>query len=436
MTTYTMVWVQKHVHDVRNSTKTVLAYLAFRAHFDDGTASWPSIATIAADCGIDERTVQRAIKELVDKGYLELGQQGFSAFNPKTGKQVRADRRSVVWNVILKDSGIEAEDVEETSERGIMSCVRHARKAAARRAAAAETTLDTAGSNGSEPLPDKMSPREDARSGQNVTPCPISNDVDNSGVSDILSKKPDKMSPNNTSNIHNPSAPTGHLPASGATPIEDGIPQPCATAIDSDGLAADPGSDAGADVLVEWVESSDDFDAFDTAAVDTDAVADRVLSSLESLRRHEGLTTRPANAADRRAVAALDRRLASEGVPSPESLMLDVLAYATLHDWHAKHVDSGRRFARTFDSLRNDMAVDDRSAGRRRARDGKATDIQSQSPAAPPSRPTPVPPDHRPRTVDLERSERNRRDLAAYAAAHGGSCFAGNWPRELREVGS
>ncbi|NEG89818.1 helix-turn-helix domain-containing protein [Bifidobacterium aerophilum] len=435
MTTYTMVWVQKHVHDVRNSTKTVLAYLAFRAHFDDGTASWPSIATIAADCGIDERTVQRAIKELVDKGYLELGQQGFSAFNPKTGKQVRADRRSVVWNVILKDSGIEAEDVEETSERGIVSCVRHARKAAARRAAVDETS-DEAGPNGSEPLPDKMSPREDVRSGQNVTPCPTSNDVDNSGVSDILSKKPDKMSPNNTSNIHNPSAPTGHLPASGATPIEDGIPQPGETPIDPDGSYADPGFDAGADGPVEWVESFDDADALDAAIVDADAVAGRVLASLESLRRHEGLTTRPANAADRQAVAALARRLSGDGVPSPESLMLDVLAYATLHDWHAKHVDSGRRFARAFDSLRNDMAVDDRSAGRRCSRDGQSADVRSQSPAAPQSRPTPVPPDHRPRTVDPARSERNRRDLAAYAAAHGGSCFAGNWTREVREVGS
>lgn len=38
MTVVTMVWVQEHVHEVRNATKAVLSYLAFKAHYDDGTA--------------------------------------------------------------------------------------------------------------------------------------------------------------------------------------------------------------------------------------------------------------------------------------------------------------------------------------------------------------------------------------------------------------
>ena len=53
MTVVTMVWVQEHVHEVRNATKAVLSYLAFKAHYDDGTAAWPAIGTIAGACGLE-----------------------------------------------------------------------------------------------------------------------------------------------------------------------------------------------------------------------------------------------------------------------------------------------------------------------------------------------------------------------------------------------
>ena len=83
MTVVTMVWVQEHVHEVRNATKAVLSYLAFKAHYDDGTAAWPAIGTIAGACGLSEKTVQRSIDQLLDLGLLEPGQQTFSAINPK-----------------------------------------------------------------------------------------------------------------------------------------------------------------------------------------------------------------------------------------------------------------------------------------------------------------------------------------------------------------
>ena len=54
MTVVTMVWVQEHVHEVRNATKAVLSYLAFKARYDDGTAAWPAIGTIAGACGLSE----------------------------------------------------------------------------------------------------------------------------------------------------------------------------------------------------------------------------------------------------------------------------------------------------------------------------------------------------------------------------------------------
>lgn len=76
MTVVTMVWVQEHVHEVRNATKAVLSYLAFKAHYDDGTAAWPAIGTIAGACGLSEKTVQRSIDQLLDLGLLEPGTGG------------------------------------------------------------------------------------------------------------------------------------------------------------------------------------------------------------------------------------------------------------------------------------------------------------------------------------------------------------------------
>ena len=64
MTVVTMVWVQEHVHEVRNATKAVLSYLAFKARYDDGTAAWPAIGTIAGACGLSEKTDRTRTTEL------------------------------------------------------------------------------------------------------------------------------------------------------------------------------------------------------------------------------------------------------------------------------------------------------------------------------------------------------------------------------------
>lgn len=42
---------------------------------DDGTAAWPAIETISARAGISERTAQRAIRELVELGELEVAEK-------------------------------------------------------------------------------------------------------------------------------------------------------------------------------------------------------------------------------------------------------------------------------------------------------------------------------------------------------------------------
>lgn len=50
----------------------VLSVLVFIAECTDpdGTNAWPAVATIAAHCGISERTVQRALRELEASGEL------------------------------------------------------------------------------------------------------------------------------------------------------------------------------------------------------------------------------------------------------------------------------------------------------------------------------------------------------------------------------
>lgn len=187
MTVVTMVWVQEHVHEVRNATKAVLSYLAFKAHYDDGTAAWPAIGTIAGACGLSEKTVQRSIDQLLDLGLLEPGQQTFSAINPKTGEPVRRNYQTIVWNVICKESNLPTEPFEDRNASKVRAAMKRADKAKA-----------------------KM-------------PSPEPEGGEDDGREDKMSKNLDKMSPNNTLKYNYPSLPTGELPASGKRPgMEDG----------------------------------------------------------------------------------------------------------------------------------------------------------------------------------------------------------------------
>lgn len=59
----------------RGTTKLVLLYLAERAN-SDGTKAYPAVATIAAKCGVSERTVQSALKELAAMGEIAYTGRG------------------------------------------------------------------------------------------------------------------------------------------------------------------------------------------------------------------------------------------------------------------------------------------------------------------------------------------------------------------------
>ena len=64
------------------SGNELLILLAIADHAsDDGSDAWPSIETLAKKCRLSERTVQRSIKSLAQRGQIRVGwQQGGPAY--------------------------------------------------------------------------------------------------------------------------------------------------------------------------------------------------------------------------------------------------------------------------------------------------------------------------------------------------------------------
>ena len=302
MTVVTMVWVQEHVHSVRNAAKAVLSYLAFRAHFDDGTAAWPAMRTIADACGLSVKTVQRSIDQLLDLGLIEPGQQDFSAINPKTGRPVRANRQTVVWNVVCREAGLPTEAHDDPHAMEIRAALKRAKPTKDKM-----SPLENVGNKPKRHDPDKMSPL-------------ISDEPGASGRGDILSRKADKMSPEYTGKHNNPSLPTGELPASGKH--EAGEPRTNGT----------PPSD------------------------DVGRQADRLLSTLRRRQTQAGLIADDPTPRDRRAVSRLIREHGGAQV-------LDDLDHALGDPFWAARLTSGRLFARHYAQIHNQHAVAAREAG-------------------------------------------------------------------------
>lgn len=135
--------------DVKGITKFVLVYLARRAYYDDGAAAWPSVKTIAFNCGCCERTVIRSLQELERKGYIRPGDQEMSARNPRTRKPIAKGHRSRVWDVIM-DGDRPVENIEERPRN---------LDALADRENNPEADEDILSPDGSSPEPKGMGPR-------------------------------------------------------------------------------------------------------------------------------------------------------------------------------------------------------------------------------------------------------------------------------------
>ena len=320
MTTMTMVWIQTHAREVRNANKAVLSYLAFRAHYDNGLGAWPAVETIADACGISIRTVQRSLEWLMENGWIELGQQDFSGFNPKTGKPIRRDRRTVVWNVICKDAPMPSEPTEAVEENVPPSdVVSGALTRAGKHASDKMSPRENAGIPTGKHASDKMSPR----AGGNIGIA-----ADTIGASDKMSRKNDKMSPN-IQGYTNPSAPTGHLPAGGETPGKDD----------------------------------------DDAAADADARS--VADALKGMRSKLGLPAPEPTERDlRHASRLLDRVAAEHGGDRARALgaVLDVIRWMPRNPFWLRRILTAGHLDSQWNGILNDFAVDGIEAAQRQDR--------------------------------------------------------------------
>ena len=400
MTVVTMVWVQEHVHEVRNATKAVLSYLAFKARYDDGTAAWPAIGTIAGACGLSEKTVQRSIDQLLDLGLIEPGQQNFSAINPKTGEPVRRNYQTIVWNVICKESNLPTEPCEDPSASKVRAAMKRAERAKAKMSPLNQTDQNDGESS------DKMSGTADRKQTKKakakMSPLknggnkPILTDFDkmspletqsgkDDGNADKMSKNLDKMSPNNTLKYNYPSLPTGELPASGKRPT-------------------------GEDGKNETGRSSE---------------AVTVMDHLTAIRSELSLTTSTPTKRDYAKIGNLVSRVAKahdadRAVALP--LILAVIDWLPANTYWLRRIDSARRLADNWDQIANDWTVSQLENQRERDTEARTRDRK------PVSKPTPIPDHHSERHVHTLMCEHVLNDMKPHEAEydHEGSLRSGH----------
>ena len=400
MTVVTMVWVQEHVHEVRNATKAVLSYLAFKARYDDGTAAWPAIGTIAGACGLSEKTVQRSIDQLLDLGLIEPGQQNFSAINPKTGEPVRRNYQTIVWNVICKESNLPTEPCEDPSASKVRAAMKRAERAKAKMSPLNQTDQNdgessdkmsgTADKKQTKRAKAKMSPLKNGGNKPILTDSdkmsPLeSQDGTNDVVEDKMSEKLDKMSPNNTLKYNYPSLPTGELPASGKRPT-------------------------GEDGKNETGRSSE---------------AVTVMDHLTAIRSKLSLTTSTPTKRDHAKIGNLVSRLAKAHDADRAvavALILTVIDWLPANTYWLRRIDSARRLADNWDQIANDWTVS--QLENQRERDTEAR-TRGRKPI---SKPTPIPDHHSERHVHTLMCEHVLNDMKPHEAEydHEGSLRSGH----------
>ncbi len=400
MTVVTMVWVQEHVHEVRNATKAVLSYLAFKARYDDGTAAWPAIGTIAGACGLSEKTVQRSIDQLLDLGLIEPGQQNFSAINPKTGEPVRRNYQTIVWNVICKESNLPTEPCEDPSASKVRAAMKRAERAKVKMSPLNQTDQNdgessdkmsgTADKKQTKRAKAKMSPLKNGGNKPILTESdkmsPLeSQDGTNDVVEDKMSEKLDKMSPNNTLKYNYPSLPTGELPASGKRPT-------------------------GEDGKNETGRSSE---------------AATVMDHLTAIRSKLSLTTSTPTKRDHAKIGNLVSRVAKAHDADRAvavALILAVIDWLPANTYWLRRIDSARRLADNWDQIANDWTVS--QLENQRERDTEAR-TRGRKPI---SKPTPIPDYHSERHVHTLMCEHVLNDMKPHEAEydHEGSLRSGH----------
>lgn len=291
------------------SAKAVLVYLADRAD-DDGTAAYPKIATIVNVTELSERTVRAALKTLQERGFIRRGDQRYARLG-KGGRNRLPQYCQVVWDLAVESDPSTLTWIRETHT---------AEQDPATMGGTVDPMASTIVENGEskDVLPENVGTKP-ISSTANAAPPALQ-------ISQGCIYKDKTLQVNPPSKPSFPSAPTGHLPASGATAAEK-----------------------------NRTEQSDEDDTEIAEA------AGRVLASLGEQRSMLGLATPSPTKADRKAIIGLYRRLVDQGAQWPTLVMVDAIGFAMNGDWWPKRIRTGRALARHWDELNDDMIL---AAGR------------------------------------------------------------------------
>ena len=233
MSNIALSWAFK-CHVGNASAKAVLVYLADRAD-DDGTAAYPKIATIVNVTELSERTVRTALKTLQERGFIRRGDQRYARLG-KGGRNRLPQYCQIVWDLAVESDPSTLEWIKETHT------AEHDPKTMGNTVDPAASTIMENGESkdvlpenaGTKPIPSTANlaglekgpePALQIPQGQHCESCTPS--TANAAppalqISQSCIYKDKTLQVNPPSKPSFPSAPTGHLPASGeTTPDED-----------------------------------------------------------------------------------------------------------------------------------------------------------------------------------------------------------------------
>ena len=448
------------------TARLVLIALADRCQ-PDGRSAWPTVDTLMLEAHTSESSVKRALKALEETGCIRRGNQKLAQWD-EHGNYVPDPYRSVVWECCMNVT------LEHVSEKP-------GRQARAERAERLESVDATDGAKGAGFRGVKMTPLENGGNKpkhRGVKMTPLDDDGQARGVTSDTSRGVTSDTPivrTNTSKQISPLPPTEASPRTGES--RDGKNQ-TAHIIEAASAPDEANRPMGEPDDERWQDAGPEPEERVPAGIRARWILDR----LENRRAAMGLTPKPAGRRDTDAVTRLVERLDAAGEPDTSGLMERVLDHALDNGFQAKRVDTGRRFARLFDELRDDLTCDQRTLERRRREHADARPTHRKrhrgepaggtgilrrrraacSPTAsaptstrpPPSAPSPTgcastptrtqakphatpssrsAPAAKPGPNKPARESERSRELHDYRASHGGSCFAGNWQLEQAE---
>ena len=366
MSNIALSWAFK-CHVGNASAKAVLVYLADRAD-DDGTAAYPKIATIVNVTELSERTVRTALKTLQERGFIRRGDQRYARLG-KGGRNRLPQYCQIVWDLAVESDPSTLKWIGEThtAERDPATMGKTVDPEAGTVFENGESKDVLPENVGTKPIPSTANlaglendsePALQIPQGQHCESCTpstanlagLENDSEPAlqipqgqhcesctpstanaappalQISQGCIYKDKTLQVNPPSKPSFPSAPTGHLPASGAAAAEK--------------------------------NKTEQLDEDDTEIAEA---AGRVLASLGEQRSMLGLATPSPTKADRKAVIGLYRRLVDQGAQWPTLVMVDAIGFAMNGDWWPKRIRTGRALARHWDELNDDMIL---AAGR------------------------------------------------------------------------